>query len=148
MMVLWGLRIFLLLLILFVVVYTVSSEMDSWCSHSDFDSHGGSSRNMWDTIKDQNYTIEESKRQPQLSMKEFYQVEDRGLTDMMMRTRLTFKRQNHIGTVMRDGFHADLPEGTMWMNGKLVMGEDVRQQMELSKQPMPMLPHPTPSVGH
>ena len=127
MLMLWYLRLFLIFLILFVALFALNSEVSNWCSDQY--------HQVWD-IHDKSYVIPESQRQPGMSMKKFYANEDRGLMDMMMRTRLLFKRQNHIGTVMKDGFHADLPEGTTWRGGKIVTGDDVKQQMEMAKQPL------------
>lgn len=130
---LWVLRVFLVLLMVGVVLYALNQEVDGW---------GGCDR--WTATWD-DYTLPAAQRQPALSMKEFYAVEDRGLLDMMMKTRLTFKAQNHLGTVLRDGFHIDLPENTMWRGGKLVRGEEVRQQMELARRPLHQPPAPTTS---
>lgn len=131
---LWALRMVLVLLMLVVVVYAVTQEMDSWCR--DEYSH---SKGPWDRVvsnwHDDSYTVPEAQREPALSMKEFYAVEDRGLLDWMMKTRLTFQAQNHMGTVLRDGFHVDLPVDTMWRGGVLVRGEAVRQQMLLAQRP-------------
>lgn len=146
-MLLWGLRLVLVGLMLFVVFYALNSEVEGWC-HDEY----SRAKTQWDRIvynlTDESYTIPEAQRQPALSMKEFYAVPDRGLMDLMMRTRLTFKSQNHIGTVMRDGFHIDLPENTMWRGGVLVSGEDVRRQMELARQPAhPPAPPPPPHTS-
>jgi hypothetical protein len=83
--------------------------------------------------RDTLYQIQIQHRMPTISFKEYIQLEDRGLTDMMIRTRLTFKNQPYIGTVLRDGFHVELPDNAMWKDGTIVVGDDVRNQIQLAK---------------
>lgn len=138
---LWLLRVCLLLLLLGVVLYTVNTEVENWC-HDEF----SRCKSRWDKVRynlaDENYTVPEAQRQPTLSMAAFYAVPDRGLTDSMLRTRLTFKTQPHVGTVLRDGFHVDLPENAMWRGGVLVLGEEVRQQRLRAQQPAAVVSPP------
>lgn len=142
----WSLRLALFLLLAFLLLYAVNSEVEHWC-----DDEFSRCKSRWGkfmhNLTEQQFLIPEAHRQPLVSMKEFYAVPDRGLTDLMLRTRLTYRAQNHLGTVMRDGFHIDLPEDTMWRGGVLVSGPDVRQQMTEAKHvPGSVASSPSPSV--
>lgn len=138
----WAWRVVLLCLLAFVVVYTLNSELESWC-HDEYSRYMSKWRKFWHNLSDHSYEIPVSQRQPTLSMKDFYAVPDRGLMDLMMRTRLTFKNQHFLGTVFRDGFHIDLPEDTMWRGGVLVSGPEVQKLRAQALQP----PAPVPSAA-
>lgn len=78
-------------------------------------------------IKEENYNINLKDRRPLERMKDFYQKQEQILKDHLINTRLQFKAQHFVGSVMRDGFHSDLPSNAMWQGHKVVMGKEIEQ---------------------
>lgn len=140
------LRIFLVLLMLGVALYALNDEVECWCNDS-YAKYKSKYDRILHHITDDGYTIPQADRQPTESMKDLESNQQSNLVAAMMRTRLKFKQQNHVGSVMKDGFNADLPENAMWKGGTIVVGEDIRQlvqkAIELANPPM-SLPSPTP----
>lgn len=72
--------------------------------------------NQW---KETNFIVPETARKPAVSIQEFYQKQDDLIWEMILKSRLEFKEQHFVGSVMKDGFHSDLPADCMWKNGKI-----------------------------
>lgn len=83
---------------------------------------------------DTNHTIPEHHRDPGVSIHEFNKIKQQASIDAMLKTRLTFKEQPYFGSVMRDGFHADLPENAMWKDGIVAVGPEIQSMVAKAKQ--------------
>jgi len=89
---------------------------------SDPTSDNGDYYKPWSIVtqwREANFVVPESDRKPKISMSEFYQKQDDLIWEMILKSRLEFREQYFIGTVMKDGFHSDLPPDCMWKNGKI-----------------------------
>lgn len=122
-------RVALLLLMVGAALYVLNEEVESWCTDT-YDRYQSKYDRLVNNLTDTDFTIPELQRRPPVSMTEFYATRDQTLTNMMMATRLRFQQQNHMGTVMRDGFHADLPDNAVWRGGVIVMGENIRTEVQ------------------
>lgn len=127
-----------------VVVYALNDEVECWCNDS-YSRYKSKYDKILHNMKDESYTIPLIDRQPLESMQDFYANHEQNLIAGMMRTRLKFKEQTHVGTVMRDGFNADLPPDAMWKGGVIVVGEDIRQLILKASAPPASLPPPPQS---
>jgi len=121
----WTLRIFLVFFILIFLVYYMSDDVQIWCREKY-----GTFKNLPDILPGYNIEIPPDKRQPNVSIKEFYKDRESRKRKELIETRLKFKAQPFVGSVMTDGFHADLPEGTKWKGGTIVGGQEVQQEMK------------------
>lgn len=139
-------RAFLVLLMAGALLYALNNEVEGWCNDSYARSKSKFDR-IRDHITDDSYTVPLADRRPTVGVREFYADNDANLTATMLRTRLKFRDQHHVGSVMRDGFHADLPPDAMWKGGVIVVGDDIRRLVQLASivpSPPPPAP-PTPS---
>ena len=78
-------------------------------------------------LHEDEYVIPPHHRKPELSVKEYYKQREEILFAQMMSTRNKYQQQYHIGTVMKDGFHTDLPDNAMWRNGKVEMSAEIAE---------------------
>jgi len=122
-------RIFLILLILLFCLIILNEEVESWCNDS-YSACKSKFEKIAHNLNDTSYNVPAEAQRPNMPMKEYYEKHDQITTELMMNTRLAFREQYHVGSVMKDGFNADLPENAMWKNGVIVLGEDVRQQRQ------------------
>ncbi len=68
------------------------------------------------------FMIPADKRRADKSIQEYYDNRQAHVWGDLLATRQLFLSQYHVGTVMKDGFRADLPENAMWKNGKIEIG--------------------------
>ena len=120
------LRILLIGLIAFLFLYLVNEEVELWCNDT-CSRYTSKYDRVIHNLSDSGFVIPEEARKPKQSMKEYYADHKDILTNLLMGTRLKYQEQYHTGTVLRDGFNADLPENAMWKNGVVVIGEDIRE---------------------
>jgi len=97
---------------------------------SDPTTDNGDYYKPWSIItqwKEANFVVPEADRKPKVSMLEFYKKQDDLIWEMILKSRLEFKEQHFVGTVMKDGYHADLPSDCMWKNGKVEKSREVQK---------------------
>jgi len=95
-----------------------------------------------DHLKDVNYTIPLADQKPQFAFPEYQKNREKILTDLMLKTRMKFTQQYFVGSVMRDGFNATLPNNAMWKGGKIEIGNHIAKLIskESEKGKVPISP--------
>lgn len=124
-----ALQAFALFFALILLVVWVSADDRDPTSDSCYARLRSGSQSLFSQLQEKDFVIPEPQRKPQQSMKEFYEQQAQITRQMYMGSKLQF-RQASVGSVMQDGFHADLPPNAKWEAGRIVMGENVRQQVK------------------
>lgn len=127
---LFVLRGLVLVIIILVVLYAVNPEIECWCNER-WEIVQERYSNMSNAMKDVDFDVPLNKRRPKESIKDFYRSQESVLFGQLFSTRGKYLTQHHVGTVMKDGFHTDLPDNAMWRNGMVVIGPEIA---ELSKK--------------
>lgn len=144
---LFVLRGFVMILLLAFIFYVINP--DGSVSIEKLQENFTVFQNMTERLKDINYNVPVKDRRPVERMKDFYKKQEKILLDQLVNTRTKFKMQHFIGTVMRDGFHSDLPLNAMWRGSKVEIGDNIAKliikEAEKGNQPPPT-PSPSPSA--
>ena len=122
--------VMLLAFFIFIILFDESDEnTGGWYSKMKH-----SSRHIFNSafsqLKEHDYVIPVNQRRPLESVAEYYAKRDETLITMLVTTRGKFTKQHHLGTVMKDGFHTDLPNDAMWKDGKIEIGSEIQEQAE------------------
>jgi len=120
------LRGFIIILIIFMILYAVNPEMECWCNER-WETVQEKYTGISDAFKEKNFNVPETDRRPEQRMKDYYRRQDTHLFGQLLHTRNRYKTQHHLGSIMKDGFHADLPPDAMWRDGIVQIGEDIRE---------------------
>lgn len=120
----WLLRIVLIAFLLVFFLYYMSDDVQIWCRE-----RYGAFENLPDILPGYNLDIPAEKRHPDVSIREFYADREGRIRRELIETRMKFKAQPFVGSVMTDGFHSDLPLGTKWEGGTIVGGEKVKNEL-------------------
>lgn len=79
------------------------------------------------------FKIPEQHRRPASSLSDFYTNHSKLVVEPYLTTRLKYKKQYHVPSVMVDGFHSYLPENAMWRNGIVEISDDVKLLNDIEK---------------
>jgi hypothetical protein len=131
------LRGLIIVFIIFVILYAVNPEIECWCNErweTVQEKYGGIS----DALRDKNFNVPLGDRRPPERMKDYYRKQDTKLFGHVLKTRNKYKTQYHLGSVMKTGFHSDLPPDAMWRDGIVEIGEDIREMSLRKAEEKPM----------
>jgi hypothetical protein len=71
------------------------------------------------------FNVSEDDLKPKESPSEYREKRDNILFKQLVKQKMTFPKQHIDGTVLTDGFNADLPDNAKWENGVIVVGKHV-----------------------
>jgi hypothetical protein len=80
------------------------------------------------------WEVDPDKRNPGLSIEEFYRTRTERRHKALIETRAMYPTQHHEGTLLTDGFHADLPPDSMWKDHTIVRGPEVQVLLQKMKE--------------
>lgn len=130
------LRVFVVLIILLAVLYMVNPNVEIWCSEC-WESAQEKYEELTKNLRDTNYNIPLSARRSADSVKVYYQQREDEMLKHLLGTRSKYKTQHHVGSVMQDGFHVDLPYDAMWKNHIIVRGPEIQKLSEIKEKEKP-----------
>lgn len=84
----------------------------------------------WDKLRDVDYNVPPLQQSPALTVTKFYENRDATLLAQHLKSRSTYKNQLFVGSVMKNGFSADLPKDCMWQDHMVVKGQHIQKLNE------------------
>jgi hypothetical protein len=142
--VLFVLRGFMVVLLLALIFYVLNPDgsISIEKMHENFPVF----KSITENLRDLNYNVPIKDRRPLERMVDYYKNQEKIMMDLLVNTRMKFRQQHFIGTVMRDGFHSDLPDNAMWRGSKIEMGDNIAKMLvkEAEKGNTPVSVSPSP----
>ncbi len=116
-------RIGIVSVAMLLIVYVASADVAAWCDDKRLQFEG-----LWRNFRDMQYNVPEGHRRPQATVREWNRDREAKLTEFALATRRKYLKQYHVGSIRKDGFHADLPENAVYRGFKVVTGPEVKAQ--------------------
>jgi hypothetical protein len=127
----------LVVIILFLaVLYLVNPNVEIWCGEQ-WEAAQAKYEELSKNLRDMNYNVPLAVRRSADSVKAHYERREEEMLQHLLGTRSKYKTQHHVGSVMQDGFHVDLPPDAMWQNHTIVRGIEIQALSEAKAKEKP-----------